>query len=168
MNSHAAHDDADAVAANEPRPIGVEVPLGACRLQHFSRLDAEPFEEQETGGKGGPSPDVVNVRVTVNVWAWPCVRFVYGPRYRVWVSPWRWASYPGWFRPWHPHPWGWHHARCAPFRAHCHIVTTQRVVYAHKVYAPHRRTAVVVHTRPVYRAGRPHGGGHYGPRRGRR
>lgn len=85
--------------------------------------------------------------IIVNVWLWPSVRFVYGPLYRPWVSPWKWHHYPGWWRPWRPAAWHvWH-----PFHFGFHrsfaIVTTHRVVHAHRVYTPFRRTSVVVHTR---------------------
>jgi hypothetical protein len=85
--------------------------------------------------------------VVVNVWGWPHVRFVYGPVYRPWVSPWRWRLYPAWWRPWRPLRWHtWH-----PHHIHYHrpfaVVHTHRVVHAHRVYAPARRTSVTVHTR---------------------
>lgn len=110
---------------------------------------AEPFEDEVEvkKGKNGPSPDFVVDRIVVNVWLWPSVRYVYRPNYVVWVSPWRWRAYPVWWRPWRPHPWRAFHARVVPFRAHYHVVTTHRVVYAHKVYAPKRTHSRVVHTR---------------------
>ena len=110
---------------------------------------AEPFEEDAPAQKGGhgPAPDLKPYRVVVNVWLWPSVRFVYRPGYTLWVSPWRWHYYPGWWRPWRPHPFAWYHVRVAPFRYHCHVVTTHRVVRAHTVYAPRRTSSTVVHTR---------------------
>ncbi len=141
----------------------------------------EPFSEVENGGKKGPSPEVNYVRVIVNVWVWPCVRFIYGPHYVRYASPWHWRMYPGWYHPWHPRPYRIHYARCAPYRRNCHVVVTHRVVRAHGVYKPHRRTSVVVHSRNnvrVYKgpakpartaprpAGKP-GGGHRGGHGGR-
>lgn len=105
----------------------------------------EPFEVDATDtGKG---PHVTVARIVVNVWGWPSVRFVYRPGYRVWVSPWRWAYYPGWWRPWRPAPWSAYHARRVVYRPHYHVVTTHRVVRAHKVYTPRRTSSKVVHTR---------------------
>ncbi|MER3523460.1 MAG: hypothetical protein C4326_05170 [Ignavibacteria bacterium] len=62
----------------------------------------EGQEESEGDEGGGPSagdwreayrtPPIV----VVNVWGWPCARYVYAPTYRVWVSPWRWRVYPAW------------------------------------------------------------------------
>jgi hypothetical protein len=106
-------------------------------------------EAEDDAGGGRPhfagldshSPPVV----VVNVWTWPCVRYVYGPTYTVWVSPWRWRVYPGWWRPWKPIAWRVFH----PFRFHrgYAVVHTHRVVRAHRVYAPTRVTSVTVRTR---------------------
>ncbi len=85
--------------------------------------------------------------VVINVWVWPSVRFVYGPVYRPWISPWRWSYYPAWWKPWRPFAWHvWH-----PYRAHYHrsfvVVHTHRVLHAHRVYTPFRSSSVLVRTR---------------------
>jgi hypothetical protein len=117
----------------------------------------EPGEDDEEmkgeeDSKGGPfvssSATLTPMPVTVNVWVgWPCVRFVFAPAYRVWVSPWRWAVYPAWWRPWRPLAWRvWH-----PFRVRHYVgfavVRTHRVIHAHRVYAPARVSSVTVRTR---------------------
>ncbi len=91
--------------------------------------------------------DLMAPRIVVNVWGWPSVRFVYGPAYRPWISPWRWSYYPAWWKPWHPFAWKvWH-----PYRAHYHrpfvVVRTHRVIAAHRLYTPFRTTSVTVRTR---------------------
>lgn len=114
------------------------------------QLIAEPFEEERSQeGRHGPAMTHQPVRIVVNVWLWPSVRFVYRPGYVAYVSPWRWRVYPTWWRPWRPHPWGWYHVRVRPYRAHCHVVTVHRVHRAHAVYAPRRTHSTVVHTRTV-------------------
>lgn len=86
-------------------------------------------------------------RIVVNVWFWPSVRFVYAPAYRPWISPWRWRSYPGWWRPWRPLGWyAWHPFRRPHFH-HFAVVRTHRVVRAHAIYRPVRVTSVSVRTR---------------------
>ncbi len=112
----------------------------------------EPFDiEAESNGRG-PNGDIVTLdRIVVNVWGWPTVRFVYGPRYRVYTSPWRWGYYPTYWKPWRPHPWRWHFNKRSTFRVHYHTVRTHRVVRAHKVYTPKRRTSTVVRTKSVNR-----------------
>lgn len=106
----------------------------------------EPYDEKETGGKGGPSVYTDARRIVVNVWGWPTVRFIYAPIYRPWVSPWRWAVYPTYYRPWRVRPvtvfrpLGVRHRayyRPAPVRVH-------KAVH---VYKPHRRSSTAVKTR---------------------
>lgn len=108
----------------------------------------EPFEEEGSNdGKGGPSVEMGTNRLIVNVWFWSPVRFIYAPGYRVWTSPWRWAHYPRWWNPWRPRPLHVCHARRVVYRPHFHRVKTHRVVRAHKVYTPKRRTTKVVRTK---------------------
>lgn len=105
----------------------------------------EPFEASaEENGKHGPN--ICVARIVVNVWGWPTVRFVYAPGYRLWVSPWRWRSYPVWFSPWRPRPFHVWHPLVVVHRPHYHIVPTHRVVRAHAVYAPRRVGSTTVHT----------------------
>lgn len=96
----------------------------------------------------GPAvDDMTPVRVVVNVFYWPSVRFVYRPAYRPWVSPWRWRHYPGWWKPWRPASWTVFHASVLPYHRHYAVVRTHRVVLAHQVYAPYRVGSVTVRTR---------------------
>lgn len=86
-------------------------------------------------------------RVVVNVWFWPSVRFIYGPVYRPWVSPWRWHYYPAWYRPWRPFTWAVWHPRRAFHHRHFVVVRTHRVVRCHAFYRPVRMSSVTVRTR---------------------
>jgi hypothetical protein len=114
-----------------------------------SEVITEPYSEEvdKKGGKGGPSIQRGPVYVVVNVWLWPSVRWVYRPGYVAYVSPWRWAAYPNYWRPWRPYHYRAYHARVFPHRAHYRVVTTHRVVRARPIYQPHRSTSKVVHTR---------------------
>jgi hypothetical protein len=101
----------------------------------------------------------VSMGIVINVWAWPCVRFVFAPAYVPWVSPWGWHRYPAWWRPWRP--LGWHAYRPVRVRYYrtCTVVHTRRVVAAPVIYRPVRVTSVSVSNRyrtPVshYRATR--------------
>lgn len=115
-------------------------------------LIVEPGDEAGNGmDKKGKGPFAAerydHAYVVVNVWYWPCVRYVYGPVYRPWVSPWRWHYYPVWWRPWRPFAWhAWH-----PFHVHYYhryvFAPTRRVVYGPRIYRPVRTTSVTVHTR---------------------
>lgn len=108
----------------------------------------EPFEEQvEQSGKGGPNENYHFRKVVVNVYFWSPVRFIYAPRYRPYVSPYRWRTYPRYWKPWRPHPFHVYHRHHVRHHRHYHVVRTHRVVRAHKVYTPNRRTSIVVRKR---------------------
>ncbi|HND74609.1 MAG TPA: hypothetical protein PLQ53_09910 [Saprospiraceae bacterium] len=88
-------------------------------------------------GPAAYSPNTFR-HIYVNVWFWPCVQYIYSPRYIVYVSPWHWHSYPMWWRPWRP--WHWHTFYHGGWHYHHHyvVVSHPRVYGARKVYAPHR------------------------------
>jgi len=126
---------------------------------------AEPVEMEQVPaqkqGDKGPAPfDLIYKKVIVNIWFWRPVRFIYAPAYVVWVSPFGWHHYPGFWRPWRPYPLHIYYAACAPYRAPYHIVRVRRMALAHACYAPHRRTSVVVHSRNR----QPNQNVNYGPR----
>lgn len=112
-------------------------------------IEASEAVEALNGGKGGPNiPELKTTQVIINVWFWPSVRFLYGPSYVVWHSPWHWANYPRWWKPWKPYRYSVFYSRCAPHRVYFHRVATRRVTVAHKIYAPRRHTStLVVHNR---------------------
>lgn len=85
--------------------------------------------------------------IIVNVWFWPCVRFVYVPGYVVWRSPWIWHRYPAWWRPWRP--FGWHvwHPFHYGYIHHFAIVPVHRVMVADRIYGPVRVTSITVAAR---------------------
>lgn len=84
-------------------------------------------------------------RAVVNVWSWPMVRYVYSPYYSVWVSPWGWGYRPRWWSPWRPVYYYDYYTHWRPYRRYYSVCYTHRVVYAHKIYRPHRSTSVIVH-----------------------
>lgn len=109
----------------------------------------EPYEEKEDAApsKGPRSPELVGVRVAVNVWFWRPIPWCFSPRYYPYASPWYWGYYPGWWRPWRPHPWhtwyGWghhHHGWYRPWKS-C------RVGRAQAFYGPRRTRSAAVHAR---------------------
>ncbi len=119
----------------------------------------EPGEEEgddallngwNSSNTSGPAPSYGNgntPRIIVNVWFWPSVRFIYGPVYRPWISPWRWRHYPGWYRPWRPVAWRVWHPRCVVHHRHFTVVHVHRGIAARRVYTPFRVTSVSVRTR---------------------
>jgi hypothetical protein len=100
-----------------------------------------------------------SIGIVVNVWAWPCVRFVFAPAYRPWVSPWGWRRYPVWWHPWRPLGWAAYRPVRVRYYPACTVVHTRRIVAAPLIYRPVRVTSVTVVNRyrvPVanYRAAR--------------
>ncbi len=93
------------------------------------------------------SLDFEPVRIVVNVWLWPSVRFIYAPVYRPWVSPWRWRHYPAYWKPWRPFAWHIWHPRCVVHHRPFVVVRTHRVVRAHAIYRPARVSSVTVRNR---------------------
>lgn len=90
--------------------------------------------------------------VVVDVWGWPSVRYIYGPSYRVWASPWYWGHYPGWYSPWHPYPvhvYYGYTTRYHPYYKPARINVYHR---ADVVYVSHRRSSptVVQQVRPTH------------------
>jgi len=96
---------------------------------------------------GGPNTEYSANGIIVNVWAWPCVRYVYAPSYVLWVSPFTWRAHPVWYRPWRPLAWHVYRPMRYRYRPHYAVVTTRRVVVAPRIYKPMRVTSVTVRTR---------------------
>ena len=80
--------------------------------------------------------------VVVNVWAWPSIKYMYGPKYVVWRSPWKWKHYPAWWKPWKPVAWHIHHKRAWHYHTYYRPVYVYRIPNAHKVYHAHRVVSV--------------------------
>lgn len=106
----------------------------------------EPFtvDEEEVKSKGPSPSDLIIKQVIVNVWFWPSVRFLYAPNYVIWVSPYHYKHYPRWWKPWRPFRYKVFYNRCAPHRIYYHRTPTHRVVVAHKVYKPMRKSSTLV------------------------
>lgn len=126
--------------------------------------EGNAYNTMESSLAGGPNMETAdynaNRGIVVNVWFWPCVRYVYAPSYVIWVSPWGWYSHPAWWRPWRPLPWYAYRPMRVRYYPHYTFVQTRRVVYANRIYRPMRVTSVTVRTRnrvavTHYRAARP-------------
>ncbi|MEM9821181.1 MAG: hypothetical protein AAF985_08925 [Bacteroidota bacterium] len=113
------------------------------------RITVEPYEMEGKAVGKGPAPEMEFYRVVVNVWLWPSVRYIYRPAYRPWVSPWRWSTYPNYWRPWRPRPWRQVYGYRVAYRPSFRVVATPRLVRARRVYTPVRRSSTVVRSRVV-------------------
>jgi uncharacterized membrane protein YgcG len=86
-----------------------------------------------------------NSNVVVNVWGWPSVQYIYGPSYVVWVSPWYWNYYPGWWSPWAPVYWRYHWRRAYFYHPYYRRAYFYRSPAMHSFYYGHRTTSGTVH-----------------------
>ena len=111
------------------------------------QMIVEPYDVEGSGGNGGPDANYDLVRITVNVWLWSPVRVIYAPRYVRYTSPWRWAYYPKWWKPWRPLAWATWRPHRYYYPSRYRIATSHRVVVAHRVYTPVRTRSVVVRTK---------------------
>lgn len=86
-----------------------------------------------------------STRTVVNVWAWPSVQYVYAPYYTAYVSPWGWHHHPVWYSSWRPIAYVHYYPIWRPYHSHYVVCYTRRIVHAHDIYLPYRRTSVIVH-----------------------
>ena len=105
------------------------------------------YKENNTGGPSITEEIIESPVIVINVWGWPCVRFVYAPVYRPWVSPWHWRAYPVWWHPWHPIAWRVFHPYHLGWHRSFVVVHTHRVIHAHALYRPFRASSTIVRTR---------------------
>jgi hypothetical protein len=131
--------------------VGDEDIFGEETIVEPESDDKSAFNEGMQSMAGGPNMeneiDYSPTGIIVNVWAWPCVRFVYAPAYTLWVSPWSWHARPMWWHPWRPFGWAVYRPYRYHYAPHYAVVTTRRVVYAPRIYRPMRVTSVTVTTR---------------------
>lgn len=109
----------------------------------------QPYDEVAEKTTTGPSAMFGPMRVViVNVWGWPCVRYIYRPAYVIYVSPWYWDYYPIWWSPWRPIYWRTHWAHV--HRYHTMYYQPAQNCYlhhAHSCYMQHRAMSHTVATK---------------------
>lgn len=115
----------------------------------------EPYDIEGQDSGNGPSVNMAFEKIVLNVWYWPSVRYIFGPRYVVYRSPWRWSFFPSWWAPYRPRVWStWNPFRIR-YTSNYRITPVRRVTNARIVYAPQRRvsrTVVTNHKTSVVRA----------------
>lgn len=85
--------------------------------------------------------------VFVNAWTWPSVRFIFAPRYVMWVSPYYYGYYPGWYSPWDPYPYHVWHTRTVIYNNYYCVAPNYRIPEVHHYYGARRVSAPVVRQR---------------------
>lgn len=108
----------------------------------------EPIEEQEIKKATGPSTLMVPTTIVfVNVWAWPCVQYIYDPYYDPWYSPYYWDYYPSWWSPWRPVYYYVYYDRMYYYHGWCHYTNVYHVPNAHRVYMNNQSSSPSVRRR---------------------
>ena len=126
--------------------VGDEDIYGESKIVEPSDDQVSAFNDASPSDRvHGPNAAFAPSGLVVNVWFWPSVRFVFAPRYVVWVSPWRWYHYPVWWNPWRPLAWHVYEPICYRYRPRYVIVHTHRIYRAPQIYRPMR-----VYSRSVY------------------
>jgi hypothetical protein len=86
---------------------------------------------------------VINRTTTLEVAAWPVIRFIFLPTYVVWQSPWYYNYYPTYWRPWRPYYWhyyyGYHYNWDPYYYGHYRVYSYHRDPYWHNTYYSQRR-----------------------------
>jgi hypothetical protein len=108
----------------------------------------EPQDDKQTQ-QAAPQNDNSNYdqspQVSVNVWGWPGIQFMYGPSYVYWNSPWYWGYYPGWWSPWRPIGYYSYWNGMYGYRGYHRRVYVNHIVAAHSIYYGHRQASTIVH-----------------------
>lgn len=109
---------------------------------------ASSFLNDDNSIAHGPSAGYQSAGgIIINVWFWPSVRFVFGPSYTIWRSPWRWHHYPGWWNPWRPLAWHSYYPYRIRYQRPFVVVHTYRMGHVHRFYEPRRVSSITVRTR---------------------
>jgi len=75
----------------------------------------------------------------VNAYHWPVVQWIFAPRYVTYVSPYSFAYYPGWYRPWNRCGWNVYYPRIVRYRRFCRVAPVYRLTNVYTFYRPYRR-----------------------------
>jgi hypothetical protein len=91
------------------RDGSVQIQLIGDEALYGRNYIVEPiYAETPNPGYTGRSNTVVRTTY-VEVAAWPLVRFIYLPDYRIWHSSWYWGYYPSYWHPWRPYYWHYYY-----------------------------------------------------------
>jgi hypothetical protein len=137
------------------RVIVMQATLGENEYQDVATIEIEKNSEEDYVLQAIGNEDVYgeeyvvepeptsSTTTVVHVYTWPIIRFVFLPGRRLWVSPWYWGYFPGWWHPWPPVALAVHRSRMhrwhrnTAFR-HSRVVRTSR---SRNVYKKHRKSS---------------------------
>ncbi|MEZ4922202.1 MAG: hypothetical protein R2780_03435 [Crocinitomicaceae bacterium] len=142
------------IAAIELEKTGTDE--AAIQIVGDEDIYGKDYFVEPKGDEGITERLVMTDLIIINVWGWPIVRFIYGPTYVRWRSPYRWGAYPVWWKPWRPLTWRAYHNLHKHHHPYYHVVHVRRCNRAHVVYVKRRRTTVLIKTHPHHPSHHPH------------
>lgn len=142
------YQDVAVFIVEQLRNESVQVQLIGDEALYGKNYIIEPnYAETRNPGYMGPKAQTNQVNVVrtnyYEVAAWPVIRFIYRPGYKVWHSSWYWGNYPSHWVSWRPYYWdyyyGYHsnwHPHYYSWYRHCNY---HRWKGYHKHYYSHAR-----------------------------
>jgi hypothetical protein len=139
-------------ADSNAHSLALQVPVNENESQDVAVIEMEEVEEDKVnlqvigdselyGEEYMVEPaDEKNPNIVVNVNTWRPVRYIYGPRYVAYRSPYRWGVYPRWYRPWRRVGWAVYRPRV--IRYHRPYYRRVRVRRCHRAYGFYRTRRV--------------------------
>jgi hypothetical protein len=135
--------------------VVLQVLLGENEYQDVATIEIEDKGEgeyimqiignEEIYGEGysiEPNPEPAEESSVVVIGNIPIVRLMFAPGYTPWRSPWYWAHYPGWWKPWKPLPRELHRSRVLRFhRPIYRPATVRRSIRGLHIYKPHLKAS---------------------------
>ena len=94
--------------------------------------------------KDGNTTTINNYTTNQPVASWGIISYMYQPTYRVYVSPYRWAYYPNYWKPWRPMGYHMYYGYHRPYYGYYRRGYTYLAPVAHVHYGPRRTTSVTV------------------------
>lgn len=118
-------------------------------IEHGYQSDYEylipPAEYEELLTENLPVRSVLepnNSAVVIVIGAIPCVRIMFRPGYRPWISPIRWLLWPRWWRPWRPVARSIHRSRVRRFnQRHWRTTTRRRSTRSRNMYQTQKKSS---------------------------
>lgn len=126
--------------------LTLQVPLSESTAQDVAVIEIEQNGENTSVQIVGDSelygenqiiePNSVNESTAQNVSNWKAVNHMYSPKYKIWVSPWRYNHHPKSYRAWKPLSFTIYSGKVKRHRSNYRRVSFHR---SHKAYAHHSK-----------------------------
>ncbi|MCH2223682.1 MAG: hypothetical protein MK066_02855 [Crocinitomicaceae bacterium] len=130
--------------------LALQVPVSESESQDVAAIEIEQTDSETTklqvigdaelyGEEYMIEPqNETNKTIVVNVNTWRPIRYIYGPRYVPYRSPYRWGVFPRWYRPWRRVGWAVYRPRVRRYHRPCYRRTrVRRCVHIHNHYHKH-------------------------------